>query len=170
MSKLENMIEEVYKQAKNGQWDQVLSDWKDIPLIEKRCSRYQKESSGWTFFHQAAYFGHETACRELIRLGASVNRRSREGKTAIDVAEERGYIDLANLLKRAFEKEGSLWVTPADPDLRPSSNRWDEANERRATEGMLVAYGGGVVRILTGKRYFVDSFERVLIETFAKPQ
>jgi predicted HTH transcriptional regulator len=103
MSELQNLIEETYEKAKKGRWDRVLPEWKDIPLIAFRCSRYQKESSGWTFLHLAAYFGHEIACRELIRLGASVNRLSREGKTAADVAEEKGHTALADLLRRAFE-------------------------------------------------------------------
>ncbi|ETR66593.1 MAG: hypothetical protein OMM_12600 [Candidatus Magnetoglobus multicellularis str. Araruama] len=119
MSELQNLIEETYEKAKKGRWDQVLPEWKDIPLIAFRCSRYQKESSGWTFLHQAAYFGHEIACRELIRLGASVNRLSREGKTAADVAEEKGHTALADLLRRSFYDEESLWVSPSDPDLGP---------------------------------------------------
>jgi len=163
VSELQNLIKDTYEQAKKGRWDRVLSEWKDIPLIAFRCSRYQKESSGWTFLHQAAYFGHEIACRELIRLGASVNRLSREGKTAADVAEEKGHNALAALLRRASQDEKSLWVSPSDPDLRPSSGRWDEANEHRATEAMIVAYAGGVVNIPVGARYFVDSFERVLV-------
>jgi hypothetical protein len=34
---------------------------------------YRNASSGWTFLHQAAYFGNEAASRELIRWGAKVN-------------------------------------------------------------------------------------------------
>lgn len=163
VSGLQSVIEEAYKQAKKGQWERVLAEWKAFPRIAYRCSRYQKESSGWTFLHQAAYFGQELACRELIRLGAAVNRLSREGKTSADVAEEKGHTALAALLRRAYKHEGSQWVAPADPDLRPSSGCWEEANECRATEAMLVAYAGGVVKIPAGRRYFADSFERVLI-------
>ncbi len=163
MSELQNLLAQTYVQAKIGHWDRVLSEWRDIPLIAYRCSRYQKESSGWTFLHQAAYFGHEIACRELIRLGSSVRRLSLDGKTAADVAQEKGHTALAALLLRAFQDEESLWASPTDPDLRPSSNRWDEAIEHRATEVMLVAYAGGVVKIPANARYFVDSFERVLI-------
>lgn len=164
MSELQNLIEQTYEQAKKGHWDRVLSEWKNIPRIAFRCSRYQRISSGWTFLHQAAYFGHEIACRELIGLGASVNRLSNAGKTSADVAEEEGHTALAALLRRAFQdEEGSLWGSSSDPDLRPSSCNWDEAIEHQATEAMLVAYGGGVVKIKIGSRYFVDSFGRVLI-------
>lgn len=152
-----------YDQAKSGDWDYVLAEWKEIPLLARRCSRFQKKSSGWTFLHQAAYFGHETACRELIRLGAAAGIISRSGKTAADVSQEQGYAILASILQRATQEVDSLWVTSTDPDLLPSSSLWEEARECRAKEVMLVIYGGGVVRIPNGARYFADSFERALI-------
>lgn len=163
MSELQSLIKQTYEQAKSGNWDRVLSEWREILLLARRCSRYQKHSSGWTFLHQAAYFGHEIACRELIRWGAPVGKLSREGQTAVDVSQEKGHAALAAFLKRALQDEKSLWATSPDPDLRPSSNLWSEAIERLATEGMLVAYAGGVVKIPHGARYFADSFERILV-------
>ena len=113
--------------------------------------------------HQAAYFGHEAACRELIRLGAAVDTLSRERQSAADVAEERKYPALAALLRRASYSAESLWIAPKDPNLLPSSNLWEEATERRTSEAICVAYGGGVVKIAAWSRYFVDSFERTLV-------
>ncbi|WP_153306309.1 hypothetical protein [Desulfatiglans anilini] len=69
MGEKQKTIEGLYKDAKHGNWEQVLSDWRRDPQLAQQCSRYQKPSSGWTFLHQAAYFGHEAACLELIRLG-----------------------------------------------------------------------------------------------------
>ncbi|QOR40208.1 ankyrin repeat domain-containing protein [Billgrantia diversa] len=163
MSELNVILEEIYDQAKIGRWQKVLSEWKDFPVIAKRCSRYEKETSGWSFLHQAAYFGNVQACRELIRLGASANKPSRDGKTAVDVAVEKGFVELAALLQSSLHDEGSLWANSTDSDLGPSSDRWEEAIEHCAREAMLVAYAGGVVKIPPGARYFSDSFDRVLI-------
>ena len=86
VNEIKDLIEEVYEQAKIGRWHQVISEWEGFPVVAKRCSRYEKETSGWSFLHQASYFGNEAACRALIRLGAPVNKQSRDGKTAADVA------------------------------------------------------------------------------------
>ena len=163
MSEQQQAIERAYEEAKRGGWEQVLSTWRQAPHLAQECSRFQKPSSGWTFLHQAAYFGHEAACRELIRLGAAVGTLSREQQSAADVAEERKYPALAALLRRASHGAESLWTAPKDPNLLPSSNLWSEAAERRASEAMCVAYGGGVVKIPAGSRYFLDSFERTLV-------
>lgn len=163
MSVFDRFIEESYSNAKNGKWNRVLEQWHQAPLLARRSSRYQKESSGWTFLHQAAYFGNEIACRELIRLGAAANTLSKEGQTPADVAEEKRNNDLAALLQKACEDDDSSWACPADPDLLPSSRFWDEADERHAIESLFVSYAKGVVWIPYGARYFVDSLDRILI-------
>lgn len=163
MSELQGLITSLYDQAKSGYWDRVLSEWKELPLIARRCSRFQKSSSGWTFLHQAAFFGNQDACLELIRLGASTGNPSHDGKTAADIALEKGHTTLASQLRRALQDKDSLWVASADPDLLPCSNLWGEAVEHRAHEVLLVAYAGGVVRIPLGARYFTDSFARILV-------
>ncbi|WP_116423730.1 ankyrin repeat domain-containing protein [Pseudomonas sp. abacavir_1] len=163
MSVLNDLIEQIYEQAKGGNWAYVMSEWSEEPVLARLCSRYRRPSSGWTFLHQAAYFGHEAACRELIRLGASAARLTAEGKSAVEVSRERGGRELAILLDRSILDERSLWATPSDPDLLPSSNLMQEAVERRATRLMLVAYAGGVVKIPSESRYFADSFGRPLV-------
>jgi hypothetical protein len=163
MSEQQLDIEHAYNEAKLGGWEQVLSLWRQSAQLARACSRYQKPSSGWTFLHQAAYFGHEAACRELIRLGAVIGALSHERQSAADVAEERNYSTLAALLRRASHDAESLWSPPKDPNLLPSSCQWEEAEERRASEAMRIAYGGGVVKIPEGARYFVDSFGRTLV-------
>ncbi|WP_017905914.1 ankyrin repeat domain-containing protein [Pseudomonas asplenii] len=163
MSALQSLVEQAYEQAKHGKWDQLLSEWNELPPLARRCCHYQKASSGWTFLHQAAYFGHEVACRALIRAGASLDSVTYKEQTAADIARNQGHPLLAELLQRASRHSESLWVSPNDPDLLPSSNAWSEAREHRAQEAILVAYAGGVVRIAKGDRYFTDSFERTLV-------
>lgn len=163
MSEFQNLVSDAYEQAKRGSWTELLREWNEAPLFALRCSRYQKPSSGWTFLHQSAYFGNEAACRELIRFGASVHTKALDSKTATDVANEKGHLALAALLQRAGQGEQSLWLPPIDPNLLPSSGLWDEANERRAPKQILVSYANGVVKIPEGAKYFVDSFDRVLV-------
>ncbi len=163
MSQVENLIEQCYEQAKLGEWERLLSEWHEFKIIAKRCSRYQKELSGWTFLHQAAYVGHVIACKELIRLGASPIIQSKDGETPANVAVRKGRLNLAALLKSSEFENDSLWVTSTDPDLLPSSCLWTEANSNLSTEAMLVAYAGGVVKIPARTIYYTDSFSRVLM-------
>ncbi|MFS2122648.1 ankyrin repeat domain-containing protein [Pseudomonas sp. Pseusp97] len=163
MSGLANRIEAAYQEAKSGRWKDVMALWADAPAVARRSSRFQKETSGWTFLHQAAYFGHEKACLELIRLGAAVSALSVTRESPAEVAEKHGHSNIVALLRRAHVDEESLWSAPSDPDVLPSSHAWNDATERRAAENLYVAYAGGTLEILRGSRYYVDAFERVLV-------
>ena len=156
-------ITRAYETAKAKRWDELLTAWSRDPAQARACSRFRKSTIGWTFLHQAAYFGHEVACRALIRVGAAVAKRSVNGETAAGVAKRRGHAALAAVLRRAAAGARSVWSAPTDPDLLPCSCLWGEAVERRASQAMQVAYAGGVVDIPAGRRYYADSFERVLI-------
>lgn len=134
---------DVYEVAKSGDWNRVLSKMsRDSPLAAA-CSRYVKPSSGWTFLHQAAYFGHDLAVRALVGLGATLDARSQDGQTPIDVAERRGHQGIAQTLRDAGLDE--LWTPHASPDVRPSSNVWREAEPRRTQLGLMVGYGGKAI-------------------------
>lgn len=163
MSGLTRLIEQCYEQAKKGAWDRVLTEWSECNVIAKRCSRYQKETSGWSFLHQAAYFGNIEACNELIRLGASPSKLTYDRKTPAVIAEQKGFSTLAALLKRAEFENDSLWITSSDPDLLPSSCLWSEAIEKRSTETMLIAYAADVIKIPVNSQYYTDSLNRILI-------
>ena len=163
MSEQQQSIKSAYEEAKRGDWEKVLSTWRRDLHLAQECSRYQKPSSGWTFLHQAAFFGRVAGCCELIRLGAAVDTLSSERQSAADIAEEHKHSALASFLRRASPGEESLWCAPQASNLLPSSPLWEEAEERRASEAMCVAYGGGIVKIPVGSRYFVDLFERTLV-------
>ena len=158
-------VEEHYEQAKRGSWELVLPVWQSDQRFAGGCSRYQNPFSGWTFLHQAARFGHEEACRQLIRLGASLGTLTYANETVQDVALKHHHHRLASLLRHAHldPERDSSWSPPRDAALLPSSNRWEEAQERRASQLMRVVYCGSVITIPAGSRYFVDSFERTLI-------
>ncbi|OWQ45783.1 hypothetical protein CDL60_18155 [Roseateles noduli] len=163
MSEFQSQIEQAYKMAKAGDWDRVLVDWSTSPLLLNRCCRFSSPGSQWTFLHQAAYFGSEAPCRVLIRRGASLTALTHDGQTPAEVAEQMGHGDLGGLLRRASVGEDSLWAAPVDPEVLPSSNHWDDAARCLATTDLFVSYGGGLVKITKGSRYFVDAFDRVLI-------
>lgn len=163
MSELQSLIDEAYQTAKSGDWDRLLSEWENSAVLAKRCSRYAKPGSSWSFLHQAAYFGNERACRTLIGLGASTEAKTHDSRTPADIAAQRGHHELAALLRSASTGGDSLWAPPIDPDVLASSNRWIEATEAKASTELFVAYGGGLVRIPKGSTYFTDTLSRVLV-------
>ncbi|MCP9921348.1 hypothetical protein KBZ12_18090 [Cyanobium sp. Cruz CV13-4-11] len=163
MEKKQQSVESAYAEAKKGNWAHVLTLWQSEPRFASGCSRYVNPFSGWSFLHQAARFGHEPACRELIRLGTATGTLTYENESAADIARRHQHHELASVLQRSCLDQDACWCPPRDPKQLPSSNFWDEAQERKASKVMLVAYGGGVVKIPAGSRYFVDSFERTLI-------
>lgn len=163
MSELQSVIEKAYQAAKSGEWDLLLSEWENSAVLAKRCSRYSKPGSSWSFLHQAAYFGNEQACRALIGLGASTEAQTHDSLTPAEVAAQKGHHELAAFLRNASVGRNTLWEPPIDPDVLPSSNRWSEAKEAKASTGLFVAYGGGLVRITKGSPYFTDSLDRVLV-------
>jgi len=159
---MDQRVDEAYTTAQLGDWTGVLALWREDERLALLCAHYVEPASGWTFLHQAAFFGAAPVCRELIRLGANVDALARDGQTPETVATCRGHDQVASLLAEAT-LPGQLWRPPADANFWPSSCRWEEATECRAGEDMVVSYGGGKVPIPAGERYFVDSFGRVLV-------
>lgn len=157
-------IEQLHALADAGDWRPVLAAWERDVVLAQACSRFRCPKTGQRFLHAAARHGNEAACRELLRLGANAGARaSVGGQSAVDTAKAAGHPSLAALLTRATEEDGSLWEPPASAALWPSSHLWSEATEREAANAFSVAYGGGVVNIPAGARYFVDALGRTLV-------
>ena len=156
-------VERIYAKAKSGRWDGVWPSLAGERELAVACSRYAKPSSGWTFLHQAAHADNEVAVRGLIRLGASLSARSKDGETPRDVAAARDHAALAAVMREAEAGAGELWQPSPTSDLLPSSCAWSESSERRAWRELRVSYGGGCVVIPAGARYYVDSFDRIVI-------
>lgn len=163
MNELQSAIEQAYETAKSGHWDRLLSEWAASNTLVAGCSRYTKPGSSWSFLHQAAYFGNQQACLALIGQGASTEVLTHDSRTPAEVAEHRGHHELAAFLRNASMGRGTLWAPSMDPDTLPSSNRWKEATQTQADAGLLVAYGGGLVKIAKGTPHFVDALGRVLV-------
>lgn len=155
-------VEQMYGLAKAGSWSVVRAAWAKDEALAMACARYVRTGSGWTFLHQAAYFGVEPACRDLVRVGADLAARAKDGARPADVAAAHGSPAISAFLAHAIV-DGDLWQPSPDAALYPSSPFWDQASERRSVRAMAVAYGGGVVRIGVGARHYVDSAERTLV-------
>jgi hypothetical protein len=168
---LRERVEALYTVAKSGNWEGIWIALAGEQELAAACSRYAKPSSGWTFLHQAAYFGNESAARVLIGLGAEVDPRddgqsapaAKAPPTASEVARGRGHHPLADLLVRAVHGGRGLWRPPTRADLLPSSSAWSEHVERRSWRELRVGYGGSCVVVPAGHPHFVDSFGRVLV-------
>ena len=143
MSELQTLIDDAYEEAKAGHWDRLMNKWQTSKILARRCSRFQKKGSGWTFLHQAAYFGCENACHLLIELGARIDAQTHDRRTAADITEQKGYKKLTIFLLKATVTDSKLWGTPKDLDVLPWNNQWHEAKEMIATSEIYVRYAGG---------------------------
>ena len=58
-----------------------------------------RDSKGITELHYAAYDGNITLVQSLLDRGASVNIKTPDGKTSLDLALLKGHHDVANILE-----------------------------------------------------------------------
>lgn len=147
-------IDQMYLRAKAGKWDKVLDGLGADAGLAKKAAAYVRPGSGWTFVHQAAFWGREDACRALLKRGASPSATTNDGLSPDAVARQRGHDQLAAWLLAFADTTGAT---------RPCSRAFDEASERRALTAFHVPYAGGLVHVRAGSRYFVDTCDCVLI-------
>ena len=69
-------------------------------LIDCGAHLHVKQSSGYTPLHYAASNGLESIVKNLMTRGVDVSVRGNDGKTGYDLAVEKGYTAVAELLKR----------------------------------------------------------------------
>lgn len=68
-------------------------------LIKAGANPNAANEEGITPLINAAWFGCHDATRELLRCGADQSLRDNKGKSAKDLASERGHQDVEELLK-----------------------------------------------------------------------
>jgi ankyrin repeat protein len=73
-------------------------------LLALGASPNSVQRGGWTPLHAAARDGEESMIDMLLLRGADATRKSDDGKTAIDLAEEGGHGALAKLLRGSSSK------------------------------------------------------------------
>ncbi len=68
-------------------------------LVKSGANVNIKNRDGWTALSFAAWNGDETAVRILLNATADKSIRTNEGESALALAEQAGYIEIANLLR-----------------------------------------------------------------------
>jgi ankyrin repeat protein len=63
-------------------------------LVERGCDLEHAKDNGATAFIEAAYKGHQSSIEILLKLGANYKAKTKDGKTALDVANDeiKGFI------------------------------------------------------------------------------
>ena len=60
---------------------------------------YQVKHNGENALHDAANLGKKDICELLVENGINVNQRNDKGKTALDIAIEKGYDEISEYLQ-----------------------------------------------------------------------
>lgn len=72
-----------------------------IPLlIERGADINARDADGWTPLHSAAWLGYDLTVLTLLNHGADKTILTNNGRTALDIAQERGEIAIENILSR----------------------------------------------------------------------
>eukprot|EP01113_Clastostelium_recurvatum_P026618 TRINITY_DN3194_c0_g2_i1.p1 TRINITY_DN3194_c0_g2~~TRINITY_DN3194_c0_g2_i1.p1 ORF type:complete len:187 (+),score=31.55 TRINITY_DN3194_c0_g2_i1:30-563(+) len=156
------MAQELYQTGKMGEWAKVMDAFKRDPSIGLQTARYVSPGSGWTLFHQAAYWGNKEAVDMIFRYGGDPAIESINTKQiASKVASERGHGELAEYIES--HTNGAVWKPVKDKLYMASSSKWSSSNKRKALFDMTVGYGGGEVYIEKDQEYYADDIGRVLV-------
>ena len=68
--------------------------------MAKNASHKSKDNDGWTPLHHAASEGQTDIVNCLLENGASKFEMDKNGKTALNLAEEKGHSEIVKLLAR----------------------------------------------------------------------
>lgn len=152
-----------YQAAKNGDWDGIMRAMSTNNHANAgTIARVTNRSSGYGMLHQAAYYNNRVAARELIKHGAIIDLRAKDGKSPIDVARERGFVALGDYLLEALRH---AWRVSPNPMTQASSNCYKKPIEKvnDGAQSFFVGYQGGIIEIVPGARYYEDEWGRVLV-------
>jgi ankyrin repeat protein len=69
-------------------------------LLKRGANPDLKGRAGFTALIAACVVGHYNIVKKLLEGGANINITEERGLTALDFAEDRGYVEIANLLKK----------------------------------------------------------------------
>eukprot|EP00455_Lapot_gusevi_P027289 TRINITY_DN2885_c0_g2_i3.p1 TRINITY_DN2885_c0_g2~~TRINITY_DN2885_c0_g2_i3.p1 ORF type:complete len:222 (-),score=31.20 TRINITY_DN2885_c0_g2_i3:16-681(-) len=162
VAQVSDNLEQLYQQAVSGSWEPILSAFDSNGLLARRAARYICPTSGSTFLHQAVLWGHLDAIKALIKYGASSEIADQDGKTPVEVAQEKGHAQVPELLSQIMPSK-SAWCPSSNPAFIATSSLFNQAQPRVATEQMTVSYAGRDIKIEPGKTYYIDSLGRVLV-------
>ncbi|MCI4407481.1 MAG: ankyrin repeat domain-containing protein [Thermofilum sp.] len=98
-----NLAEELFKAAENGDVERVKELLASVPDFHRMEYVNATPSYGSTPLHYAAYNGHTDFVKLLLENGADPSIKDNSGKTAADLARERGHIEIANMIENVKE-------------------------------------------------------------------
>ena len=92
-----------------------------IPVLMERGVNIdaQKEDDGHTALMWAAWAGKGETTRALLSLGANVDLKNKEGKTALDIAREKGHIHVERMIQEKIAQEAAQGLRAAPPAAKP---------------------------------------------------
>ena len=100
-------VEALYELVAMGAFTTVLQTLDASPALAKACVEYRHPGSNRTFLRAAVGSQSMEMCTKLIKLGVDVTVKDSHGKTAADIASERGYAVLADIIRQAEPKRFS---------------------------------------------------------------
>ncbi|KAK6532959.1 hypothetical protein TWF281_007127 [Arthrobotrys megalospora] len=83
----------IFLAAKNGNVDDI------IHFVSKSQSPNSPGCGGYTPLHIACTFGHTDAVRTLLLHGGDPDQKTEDGKTAVQIAEGKGFTEIVELIK-----------------------------------------------------------------------
>jgi ankyrin repeat protein len=92
-----------------------------IPLLVKRGVNIdaQKQDDGHTALMWAAFAGKGECVRKLLELGANYDIKNAEGKTALDIAKEKGHVHAERLIAQKVAEDVAAGRRAPDPVKKP---------------------------------------------------
>jgi ankyrin repeat protein len=105
-------------------------------LLNKGADLNAVDAQGWTALAIAAYYGHADCVKVLLEHGPNLNQETfgiylfngdnQVGKTALQLAREQGYQEIAELIQATSKKSGATTGAAAPPMLLPLNNTGNE--------------------------------------------
>ncbi|EPS40867.1 hypothetical protein H072_5250 [Dactylellina haptotyla CBS 200.50] len=93
MSETSEFPNSIFLAAKNGNVDDI------IHFISKCQSPNSAGCGGYTPLHIATTFGHTFAVKALLLHGADPEQQTEDGKTALKIAEGKGFTEIVELIQ-----------------------------------------------------------------------
>jgi ankyrin repeat protein len=92
-----------------------------IPLLVARGIDIdaQMQDDGNTALMWAAFAGKGECVRKLLELGANYDLKNKDGKTALDIAKEKGHVHAERLIARKIAEDVSAGRRAPDPVKKP---------------------------------------------------
>ncbi|KAF3919518.1 Ankyrin-2 [Dactylellina cionopaga] len=97
----------IFLAAKDGNVDDI------IHFVSQGQSPNGAGCGGYTPLHIACVFGHTSAVQTLLLHGADPEQKTEDGKTALNIAEDKGFTEIVEHIKsEEWKKDRADYVKP----------------------------------------------------------